>query len=284
LTTCLSKLRARASSLGIKTGHLPPARHVSKHTTHSLASVAPMVPSIPVLDKNCKVDPSLHSFLSSYYPISHFPTRPCILSQNIRSYSANVDSLTELLGRCTNATIIAIQEVWNGQHIIQIPVYQPLIYRCRKKKNRGGVGFLVKQGLKVQIHQSPFIEGKFETLTITVKFNGKDTRICNIYKPPGGTNTDFLNYCKRLKFPCEFVNIVLGDMNIDILKLANYDVKLHFAQLKLGPLIDIPTRCNKHSSTLIDHVYASSKKLTGFVLETDISDHYTGRRSGWLSV
>jgi hypothetical protein len=103
--------RARASSLGIKTGHSPPARHVSKHTTNSLASVAPMVPSIPVPDKNCKVDPSLHSFLSSYYPISHFATRPCILSQKIRSYSANVDSLTELLGRCTNAIIIAIQEV-----------------------------------------------------------------------------------------------------------------------------------------------------------------------------
>jgi hypothetical protein len=64
-------------------------------------------------------------------------------------------------------------------------------------------------------------------------------------------------------------------MNIDILKPANYDVKLHFAQLKLGPLIDIPTQYKKHSSTLIDHVYASSKKLTGFVMEADISDHYT---------
>jgi hypothetical protein len=64
-------------------------------------------------------------------------------------------------------------------------------------------------------------------------------------------------------------------MNIDILKPENYDVKLHFAQLKLGLLIDIPTWCNKHSSTLINHGYASSKKLTGFVLETDISDHYT---------
>jgi hypothetical protein len=67
---------------------------------------------------------------------------------------------------------------------------------------------------------------------------------------------------------------LVSDMNIDILKPANYDVKLHFAQLKLGPLIEIPTRCNKHSSTLIDHVYASSKKLTGFVFETDISDQF----------
>jgi hypothetical protein len=73
----------------------------------------------------------------------------------------------------------------------------------------------------------------------------------------------------------DFDNIICGDFNIDALKPENTDVKMTFAELGLGPLIDQPTRTTFKRATLLDQIYCSNRKLSGFILETDISDHFT---------
>jgi hypothetical protein len=84
-----------------------------------------------------------------------------------------------------------------------------------------------------------------------------------------------LNIAKTLCFPSNVDNVLLGDFNIDLMMPDNIEVKLTFAEMGLGPLIDQPTRINNKSATLIDHIYSSNHKLSGFILGTDISDHFT---------
>jgi hypothetical protein len=69
--------------------------------------------------------------------------------------------------------------------------------------------------------------------------------------------------------------VLLGDFNIDLMMPDNIEVKLTFAEMGLGPLIDQPRRINNKSATLIDHIYSSNRKRSDFILETDISDHFT---------
>jgi hypothetical protein len=125
------------------------------------------------------------------------------------------------------------------------------------------------------LNPSPFIAGIFESLTITCTFHGRKTRVCNIYNPPGGTNKEFLNQIKALNMFKDVDNIICGDFNIDALKPENTDVKMTFAELGLGPQIDQATRTKFKSATLLDQIYCSNRKLSGFILETDISDHFT---------
>jgi hypothetical protein len=48
-----------------------------------------------------------------------------------------------------------------------------------------------------------------------------------------------------------------------------------FASLGMGPLIDRPTRISATgSATLLDHIYSNQRHLTGFIIESDVSDHY----------
>jgi hypothetical protein len=63
-------------------------------------------------------------------------------------------------------------------------------------------------------------------------------------------------------------NIICGDLNIHALKPENTDVEMTFAEVGLGPLIDQATRTTFKSATLLDQIYCSNRKLSGFILET----------------
>jgi exonuclease III len=108
------------------------------------------------------------------------------LSQNMRSFNKNFAGLKDLLTRCKGATLIALQELWNTNYARPMQGYQKLISTNRVKKGGGGVDFLIQNKINYTIEHSPFIEGKFESITITFLFDGRKTRVCNVYKPPGG--------------------------------------------------------------------------------------------------
>jgi exonuclease III len=130
--------------------------------------------------------------LSPYLPLSFLSSRPCILSQNMRSFNKNFAGLKDLLTRCKGATLIALQELWNTNYARPMQGYQKLISTNRVKKGGGGVGFLIQNNINYTIEH---IEGKFESIPITFLFNGQKTRVCNVYNPPGGTNNNFFEYC-----------------------------------------------------------------------------------------
>jgi hypothetical protein len=116
------------------------------------------------------------------------------------------------------------------------------------------------------------MEGIFETMTIQTLFEGCETELTSIYKPPGLSNDQFLLFCKMLE-TSKTNSVLLGDINIDYCKRENTDVFTHFCAAGLGPLIDRPTRITQNSQSCIDHVFSNIRGATGFVLDCDISDH-----------
>jgi hypothetical protein len=213
--------------------------------------------------------------LSPYLSVSAVCSKPSILSQNIRSYSCNFSKLKDLLLEYPGALVVGLQEVWNTQHARIMPGFQPLISRARTAKGGGGIGFLIRTGVPFQVNNTLFLEGQFESLTITLTICNKPYVITNIYKPPGSNIETFLSFAKTLMFPKNHCRVVLSNFNIDMAKPENCDVLTHFASLGMGHTIDQPTLICEKSATLIDNIFTSDRCMSGFILQTDITDHMT---------
>lgn len=213
--------------------------------------------------------------LSPYISLDTLKQEEAIICQNIRSYSRNFSKLQDLLSRNPGITVVALQETWSLMGARQMPGFQPIIAKTRSKKGGGGVAFLVKQGTNFKLLDSPFVEGVFESISISVIFQGKLTQLINVYKPPGSLNRTFLNFATISMSQTRLPKVLLGDLNIDFLKVENSDVNAHFCGLEMGPLIDKPTRVTSNSSSLIDQIFCQRRDLTGFIMESDCSDHYT---------
>ena len=198
------------------------------------------------------------------------------ISQNMRSLTKNFGKLEDYVARHNNIPIIALQEIWTPILPPQLRGYSKLIGRQRSKKGGGGVGFFIKDPITYTIVQSPFIEGELETLCLDIKLSKTRTvRVLNIYRPPDVSPTLFINAISDLPLATTHRNIVLGDINIDILDVRKNGLIEVFAERGLGSLIDIPTRIFKKSATCIDHIYTDIKSSASFVIENDISDHFT---------
>ena len=134
---------------------------------------------------------------SSYFEIDTFTkalkktNKPIFLSINIQSLMSKIDKLKELIVQCSNSNVyidvIAVQETWKIHYceLIQIPGYS-FYHQERKKSNGGGVGFYVKQIHSTQKmpNLSPFNEKTFETLTLEVTINKKNTYSATFTAPP----------------------------------------------------------------------------------------------------
>jgi hypothetical protein len=81
--------------------------------------------------------------------------------------------LKSLLERCPGVQIVAIQETWDLSHAQQMPGFQPLVYNSRKKKHGGGVAFLLRNGYTYKQREGLFLEGLFESISISLTFEGK---------------------------------------------------------------------------------------------------------------
>ena len=144
------------------------------------------------------------------------------------------------------------------------------ISKTRKKKTGGGL-FKAKQ------IDSPFIEGIFETIAIDITIKEQTFRVVNIYKPPNTKKTDLLECINSIPTDGIPANnlLVMGDLNVDLLNESNGDLIIKFAEKGLYPLINNPTRIHRNVGTCIDHAYAANRSFSGFIIETDITDHYT---------
>ena len=112
----------------------------------------------------------LNSNLSSkFYDISSLKTNfqktlnPLLLSVNIQSLNSKFNDLkifiTELINANVPIDVIVMQETWNINypHLLELPGFQPLIYRNRNNMRGGGVGFYIRKGLnfkrKIELEQ-----------------------------------------------------------------------------------------------------------------------------------
>ena len=203
----------------------------------------------------------------------------CILSLNCQSLNAKFDKLSLLIEELRQGnfefSVICLQETWLRDEadlsLLQIPNYTCISqgFRCSR---HGGLVIYVNHQYKYEICsliiQSNFWEGL--SIKIITHENQKNIIINNIYRPPlGNLNNETLNkFSDELSIlinelsSTNLLNVLLGDFNIDLLKLRNQNgIKDYlYSMISQGmyPLKTLPTRLSDNSASLIDNIFSNN--------------------------
>lgn len=248
------------------------------------------------------IDDSLIPITScKYYEPQDFCNQICTLNNttsffhlNCQGLSAKWDKLAFLLSELHAKDFlfdfISLSEIYHHERDrrIYMPGYHPFVSNVRENCNRGGVGMFIRDCYEFTMRTdlSIFIPHVFESVFIECKLKGKKTIVGVIYRPntPPRASVDiFTFHLFELLTKIEkerSKSIIMGDMNIDLIKSAqDVNVSHYVDQIyacSFVPTITIPTRVTPHCSTLLDHIYANgyTDKLLSGVIVSDISDHY----------
>lgn len=209
-----------------------------------------------------------------------------IFSMNICSIQKHFDELCIILDNIeTKFEVIILTEALLGLEGISINNFQINGYKvhaseCIKNKNDGIVIYL-KNTLHV-ISVSELNIQNITALEIVFKKSKTDFLIYPLYRSPNSNVDSALNELNdtilyRSTLIAAKFKIILGDINIDLLKPSKIkeDYSLMMAQFGFLPLIKNITRPT--SKTCIDHLFLktkSYKNLLPIVVHTNITDHY----------
>ena len=222
-----------------------------------------------------------------------------ILDLNIQSLSSKFDAFTAFLSLLDEKGIrfsaICLQETWlSDKHetsIFNLPGYR-LIHAGKSCSDCGGLMIYLSDLFSCNVKHVYNNSSLWEGLFIEVQGGTLESKLIigNIYRPPrhNNNNATIENFLTEItpvisniaKNSCNIV--VSGDFNIDLLQINDrvkyqkyFDV---FVTNNLFPLITLPTRESKHSSTLIDQIFCKLKNFRDLdssgILISSLSDHY----------
>jgi exonuclease III len=222
-----------------------------------------------------------------------------MMSLNIQSLQAKFSEFEEYIYELSrnncNFDVICLQELWrlNDPDFFDLNNYQKLVFKSRQSNVQGGgVGFFIKNSIKFKLLDdiSIFVDKVIESIFIEVEINKKLKIIIGSIYRPNSASSDLSPSEQLSKFNDSLISIlslvgnkkvyILGDINIDILKFETHKQTTDYVNsiFSLGCLqiITKPTRCNHHSSTLIDHIITNeiSRKYVTGVLLCAVSDHF----------
>ena len=199
-----------------------------------------------------------------------------VVSQNVRSLGKNVN-LLRYMAEKEQPDILCVQETWSVTGSFFINGYQKPCFIERKEKRGGGVAVWVKKNIKVESYDlSKFTENKYEVI---ITYLNNNSAILNIYRPPSGIFSEFL---EALKADLIFLTqhnkhiLVVGDINLNWNSDSQNRNKLEdlLDDFTLQQKVTQPTRIL--SKTLIDHIYAGPDlRVQTKVKNYGISDHLT---------
>ena len=123
--------------------------------------------------------------------------------------------------------------------------------------------------------------GKIKARLIEIKRKTDDIFITFLYRSHSIAIPNFIKdlnlhieSCQNLKN-----HIIVGDINIDILKLNenSNDYVKNYLNLGFRPFINIPTRVTANSSSCIDHIFGKlpgNASISLMTCDLDVTDHY----------
>jgi hypothetical protein len=168
--------------------------------------------------------------------------------------------------------------------------YHPLEFKTRNDttKSRGGIGLYIREKYPYEVRSdlSIFIPNVLESLFVEVLINNKKIIVGVVYRPNTPPKADLDIFIHTMQEIQSLLNqerkevVIMGDMNIDILKLNTHAKTQEYIDNIFShgfiPLITKPTRVAAHTATLIDHLYYNrhNKKTSSGVLITDLADHF----------
>jgi hypothetical protein len=180
--------------------------------------------------------------------------------------------------------------------IVEFDNYKAVYKHKDGTKEGGGLAFFIKNEIQFAVRNDLIVPADknnlFDCLFIEVQLNkhalyAKNIIVGLIYRTPRfRSEFEFISWLGPLLFNVSKENkdiIILGDMNIDLLKTNSLSESCQYFDMMLCnsfiPTITRPTRVTQFSATLIDHIFLKqtshrARYLSGTLL-TDISDHFT---------
>lgn len=228
-----------------------------------------------------------NEFLESKYSSNDLRYNLSCIHVNSRSLSRNFEALSLFLSSLTiQSTVVGVTETWLNDDsplsMCNISDYE-FVGNCRKSKRGGGVGFYIRKDISFKRRTDLDVNTDFlESIFIEIDNIGSSVLICVMYRPPSQSVNDF---CESLNNILNNVNqekkkfYLMGDFNIDLLKVGNVQYANDFLDLLLMnsmvPLIHYPTRVSDSSASLIDNIFTNdSCQIQSGIILTDISDHF----------
>lgn len=200
-----------------------------------------------------------------------------IISQNIRSVSANFSDFTVLLKRINiTCDLIIFSECWLAFNPIIPPLNNYITYTSTNpvNQNDGVVAYVSNNLLNVSICEPPIEDASCLLIKI-----GLDIAVLAIYRPHAFNNAE--NFLQSLLHVLSSLSsfqtvVITGDINIDI-HPGNKDPfsedYLNLLAIQgLIPAHSYPT----HGLTCLDHIIMKSKHQSDtLIIETTVTDHDT---------
>lgn len=196
-----------------------------------------------------------------------------LVSVNVRSILANKVKLEELI-TSQKPQMIALQEVWQPNHVHLSFKDYCFEYETRLSRRGGGVGVLVSNSLSYTKRKDlSVMSNDCEIVTIdTSKY-----LVMSVYMPPDANFQMAITELENLLTQCKSKPLYLcGDFNIDFSKDTFKTIRFNdlMMSMELVPLIKNPTRITITSKTVIDNIFTNRKGgIKCGVLMCDISDH-----------
>jgi hypothetical protein len=170
----------------------------------------------------------------------------CVFCSNVRGLVKNWCSASNF--DWDKYDLIGFNEIWGVKEFENLKVNNFEVLTCRQRTERRGGGSIIfgKSALNVKVLNTPFVEGIIESTG--VKVNG--IIFLNIYRPPSGDKTEFLEILSQYLDTVRGSKLLLGgDYNINslsgytvlnsICSLYNLEVKINdITRIESGTCID----------------------------------------------
>lgn len=184
---------------------------------------------------------------------------------NVRSLVGKINELREHI-LAEDYTLVAVTETWLNSRIpsvnINIPGYH--FIRQDRETRGGGVGMYIKQNILFNVLDC---DDSLEQLWVKINYKKMSWAVGCLYRAPCSSCNVFIDAFESTLsavIPITDQIICMGDFNIDLLNMENYNSK-HFSELLdsvgLCQIIQEPTRIAQSSSTLIDLIIVSDESL-----------------------
>lgn len=204
---------------------------------------------------------------------------------NIRSVLKNFQELEIFLHQFDSKfDCIILTETWQvpNLNLIHLNDYSLLYNKADFNQNDGTIIY-IRNDIDITEYSYTKI-GDVSVIKLVFNKNNKSFSIHAMYRPPSSNLIEYIDslptYLQNHK-PNSDYNIIVGDINIDILK-----VNLHteeylniMAEFGFKSIINIYTRIQGSSQSCVDHIFVKSKfdiddVILPIIIQTNITDHF----------
>nr|CAI5848066.1 unnamed protein product [Callosobruchus analis] len=212
-----------------------------------------------------------------------------ILHYNIRSLQAHYDELCinlKELNKHNNIGITILSETWNVSNIYRYKIDGFQIYYNEAKYSKCDGVVIYREDISANVLIKMI--GVVTALECSFTFNNVSLIITGVYRPNPSNVPDFINnldvYLRSIP-KCD-ISLLVGDMNIDLAQECEYNNLRYINMLQQNGYvcqINIPTRVEANSFTVIDHIFLKANRFitsdshlicNPILLENCMTDHY----------